>query len=63
MTYKKVGTVKKKKGVTPGDIFVRKVSNNKYIAFRLTYGKKPKVVGLTIPLTKKELKETFNIKF
>ena len=62
-SYKKVGTVKKRKGVTPGDILVRKVKGNKYIAFRLTHQNKPRVVGLTVPLSKTELKKEFNIKF
>lgn len=62
MTYKKVGTVRKKKGVQPGDIMTRHVGGGKYIAFRLTYGNKPKVVGLTVPLTKKQMKKHFDIK-
>lgn len=52
--YKSLGTVKSE-GIIPGEVFARKVSPNKYIIFRLTYEDKPRIVGLTVPSTKKEL--------
>ena len=44
-----------------GDIFVHSVGKRKYVAFRLGYGEKPKIIGLTIPLTKEQLEKHFNI--
>ena len=44
-----------------GEMFVHPVGNHKYVAFYLSFGEKPKVTGLTVPLTSKQLKETFNI--
>lgn len=37
------------------------VGNLKYIAFGLMFGERPRIRGLTVPLTPKELKETFDI--
>ena len=45
-----------------GEIFIFPTGNLKYIAFYLSFGEKPKVEGLTVPLTCKELKKTFDIK-
>ena len=45
-----------------GEMFVFPTGNLKYIAFYLSFGERPKVEGLTIPLTRSELKETFDIK-
>ena len=43
-----------------GEMFVHPVGN-KFIAFYLSFGKKPKVEGLTIPISKKDLKFHFDI--
>lgn len=45
-----------------GEMFVFPTGNLKYVAFYLSFGERPKVGGLTIPLTRSELKETFDIK-
>ena len=45
-----------------GEMFVFPTGNLKYVAFYLSFGEKPKVEGLTIPLTRSKLKETFDIK-
>jgi hypothetical protein len=45
------------------DIFVRKAGNSGYIAFRLSEGNKPTVIGLTIPLSKTQLKKEFGVIF
>jgi len=45
-----------------GEMFVFPTGNLKYVAFYLSFGERPKVGGLTVPLTRSELKETFNIK-
>ena len=44
-----------------GEMFFHPVGNRKYVAFYLSFGETPKVKGLTIPLTPKQLEETFNI--
>lgn len=45
-----------------GEIFVFPTGNLKYVAFYLSFDEKPKVAGLTVPLTRSELKETFDIR-
>jgi len=45
------------------NVFVRPTNENKYIAFGITHGIKPKIIGLTVPCSKKELKELFGIRF
>ncbi len=44
-------------------VFVRPAGKGKYVAFGITHGNTPKMVGLTVPSTKKQLKEFFDIKF
>jgi len=45
-----------------GEMFVLPTGNLKYIAFYLSFDKKPKVEGLTIPATRSQLKKSFDIK-
>lgn len=45
-----------------GEMFVFPTGNLKYIAFYLSFGEKPKVVGLTVPSTAEQLKFHFGIK-
>ena len=45
-----------------GEMFAFPTGNLKYVAFYLSFDEKPKVKGLTIPSTRSELKETFDIK-
>jgi len=52
--YISLGTTKGSRSIA-GEVFVRKVEPNKYILFRLTYEKRPRVVGLTVPTTKQKL--------
>ena len=44
-----------------GEMFVFPTGNLKYIAFYLSFGEKPKVEGLTVPITRKQLKESLSI--
>ena len=57
MAYNKYISLRTVKGsdIIPGEVLARKVEPNKYILFRLTYEKKPRVVGLSIPSTIPEL--------
>lgn len=34
---------------------------NKYIAFAVTHTVKPRIIGLTIPCTKQQLKQSFDL--
>jgi hypothetical protein len=52
--FKSLGTVSGA-NIIPGEVIARKVQGNKYIVFRLTYENKPRVIGLTVPTTLKEL--------
>lgn len=44
-----------------GEVFVHPVGN-KVVAFYLSFGAKPKVVGLTVPISKKDLEFFFSTK-
>lgn len=52
--YISLGTTKSS-SIIAGEVFLRKVEPDKYILFRLTYEKKPRVVGLTVPTIKQKL--------
>jgi hypothetical protein len=66
--YKKLGgkCVSQKRFVSrgvheKGEMFIRQVRPGKYIAFYLSFEDQPKVEGLTVPISKKEMRFHFNI--
>jgi hypothetical protein len=44
-------------------VFIRSVGGGKYVAFGITHGRNPRMVGLTVPSTKKQLEFHFGLRW
>ena len=44
------------------EIFAYRTGRDKYVTFAVTYGKKPKIEGTTVPISRKETKKYFGVR-